>query len=71
MPNVNEVRDSGPDGSPTIAEMRVSQEKGNRGIGLNKQSFNEDQADFNMGIGAVETKDTVTPLEVNPLPWMP
>lgn len=36
-------------GFPTVAEMRESQRKGSEGIGLNKQSFNEDLKDFNQG----------------------
>jgi len=36
---------------PTVAESRESQRKGSEGIGLNEKSYNEDQADFNMGHG--------------------
>lgn len=42
-------RDSG--SVPTLAERLESQRKGAEGIGLNEKSYNEDQADFNMGCG--------------------
>lgn len=36
---------------PTVAEMQESQRKGAEGIGMNEQSYNEDQHDFNQGCG--------------------
>ncbi len=59
-------------GFPTIEEMRESQRKGNEGIGLNEQSYNADQADFNQGCGdSSDGDDNTIPSKVTPQAWMP
>lgn len=55
-------------GFQTIGQMRKSQADGNEGIGLNEQSYNDDQADFNQGCG--DCGDTAPPSGRAPsLPW--
>ncbi len=54
-----EIRDGGSDpNTPSVSEMRESQRRGSEGIGLNENSYSQDQEDFNRqgGDGDSETK---------------
>lgn len=54
----------------SIKDMRESQRKGNEGIGLNEQSYNDDCKDFNHGVSINGEEDTKTPSGRAPsLPW--
>jgi|GEM_PF-6274291 len=56
--NIIEIRDSGPNpNTPSVAEMRASQEAGGKGKGTADQTMNESQADFNMGTSLVAGDD--------------
>jgi hypothetical protein len=58
---------------PSVKELRSSQEAGNKGIGLNEKSYNEDCADFGQNYAAPsDVDDEPTPSEdVEPRAWMP
>jgi len=66
-PTLNEVKDEGPDGAPTIEQMRESQKRGSVGIGLNEQSYNDDLRDNNQ---APNGEDDTTPSGTPSLPWL-
>jgi hypothetical protein len=60
MANIQEVCDGGPNpNTPTIEEMRASQEAGGKGTGTQEQSYAELQADFNMSTGVDVADDDV------------
>jgi hypothetical protein len=74
MPNIKEVRDAGAaPNAPTVAEMRESQRKGSEGIGLNKQSFNDDLRHNNQApdINSTADEDATPSAGGSPLAWMP
>jgi hypothetical protein len=63
--------DSSAPGFPSVAEMQESQRKGAEGIGLNKQSYNEDQADFNQASGSYDASSPSGAGRAPSLPWKP
>lgn len=75
MANIKEVRDAGPDpNTPSVAAMRKSQADGNEGIGVNKQSYCDDLADFNQECSApsdAEDEPSSPSGDVTPQAWMP
>lgn len=75
MANIKEVRDDGADpGCPTIEEMRENQEAGNKGIGLNENSYADDLKDFNREAGSPSTandSDATPSPDVEPRAWLP
>lgn len=66
MPNITTISDGGSDpNTPSIKQMRDSQQRGAEGIGTSTHSFAEKQAIRNHGTGLGEGSDETFPEAAN------
>ena len=62
MPNIKEISDGGPNpNTPSVKDMRASQQAGSEGQGTSEYSFAEKNACNNHGTGLGEGKDEQFP----------